>query len=188
MWYSVDANGFRWDELINLYRISDLRERSYRDDLFRFTNFYSAVCYAILGVTLSGFISLYGKGLILLALLFGPILTFAMCALGLRVTGRIYQRIVEEISTKAKLENILGLDKPLSITQFMGKEAIWPQDECILPPRHAKRRVREQNSADFIATSAKGGFYRDNRMYFGLIAIFSVLLAITIVVTAIINR
>jgi hypothetical protein len=188
MWYTIDQNGFRWDELINIYRISDSRERSYREDLFRFTNFYSAVCYAILGVTLSGFVSLHSKGPIVLALLFGPVLTFFMCILGLRVTGRIYQRIVEEISTKAKLENLLGFDKPLAVSQFMGKEAIWPQDDCILPPRHAARRMREQSSAEFIATSAKGGFYRDNRMYFGLIKIFAVLLAITIIVTAIASK
>ena len=180
MWYKVDPNGFRNDELLRLYQIVDVRERSYRDDLFRFTNFYSAVCYAILGITLSGFISLHDKGWISIALLFGPILTLCMCLLGMRVTGRIYHRIVEEISTKAKLENLLGLDKPLTITQFLGKEPCWPKDEALLPPRHAERRWREDNSAQFIAGASRSGFYRDNRLYFILIGIFSVLLGLSI--------
>lgn len=182
MWYKTDPEGLKWEEVIALYKIVDQRERAFREDLFHFTNFYSAVCYAILAVTLSGFLSLYGKGSVILALLFGPALTLAMCVLGIRVTSRIYRRIIEEISTKAKLENVLGLDSPLRIAQYLGEKPIWEEDSSILSPRHAQRRLRQNGSAGFIDTAAKSGFYKDNRVYFGLIAISSILLTIAIIV------
>lgn len=188
MWYSIDNNGFKWNEILDLYRIVEQREQAFREQLFRFTNFYAAVCYAILGVTLSGFFSLYSHGAIVLCLLFGPLLTLCMCFLGLRVTSRIYHRIVEEISVKAKIENALGLDRPIPITQFMGKDPVWPQDESLLPPRHTQRRFQNTNSASFIESSAHKGFYRDNRLYFWLIGAFSILMGLAILLNGILAK
>lgn len=184
MWYAKNPEGFERDELLSLYRVVDQRERAFREDLFRFTNFYSAVCFAILGITLSGFVNLYKQGLILLALSFGPALTLCMCYLGLAVTGRIYHRIVEEISVKAKLENALGLDRPLQVKEYLGEKNIWEQDNCLLAPRHATRRTQDPCSDDFIKASGVKGFARDNRFYFGIIAAFSVLLEGVILVTS----
>lgn len=180
MWYKEEPEGLKRDELLELYILVERRERSFREDLFRFTNFYSAVCYAILAVTLSGFMSLYDRGPVIFCLAFGPTLTLCMCFLGIRVTGRIYRRIIEEISSKAKLENALGLDRPLSIAQYLGNSRIWSDDECLLPSRHAKRRMRENTSEKFIEQAARGGFKRDNFVYFALIGVFSVLLGIAI--------
>ena len=139
MWYTKDPNGFHRDELLHLYKIYDQREKSFRDDLFRFTNFYSAVCYAILAMTLSGFVSFYGKGMILLWLLLGPTLTFCMCLLGVRVTRRIYHRIMKELSVKIKIENILGLDGPIPVEQFLGKVETWAEDNALLPTRYTEK-------------------------------------------------
>ena len=186
MWYAIDADGFNREELLGLYRLVEQRERAFREDLFRFTNFYSAVCYAILAMTLSGFVSLYGKGPILLSLLLGPALTLLMCLLGIRVTTRIYLRVVREISIKIKIENALGLDRQIRLGRFCGEKTLWEQDQALLPGRHIIKRGEHQNSQTFIDASVKGGFSRDNRTYFAIIGFFSVILAIVIAVTSLI--
>lgn len=187
MWYTIDTtNGYDRKELISLYEIYEKRERGLREDLYRFTNFYSAVCYAILAATLSGVVSLYNKPIVI-GLLFGPILTLFMCFLGIRVTKRIYKRIMYELSVKIKLENILGFDKPLLVAKFLGQEKVWENDQGLLPWRHAEKRQEHNNSKDFISSLAKSGFYMDNFIYFGLIAIFSFALGITIIVLHFVN-
>lgn len=187
MWYKEDPNGYTWNELITLYQIVDKREMGFREDLYRFTHFYSAVCYAILAVTLSGFVTLYTKGqagLILMTLLMGPFLTLCMCILGIRVTSHIYKRILKEISVKAKLENALGLDNKIPINKFMGKSPIWTEDESFLSKRHAEKRLKDSNSDAFVNSLRKSGFHRNNRAYFGIIAIFSLILSILIILSS----
>lgn len=180
MWYVQDPKGFRQDELLELYKIVEKRERGFREDLFRFTNFYSAVCYAILALTFSGFISLYSKGMVTLCLILGPLMTLWMCLLGLRVTKSIYRRIMREVSMKAKLENALGLDRAMLISEFLGEKAIWQNDTSLIPNRHAEKRLACPTSDDFIESFMKSGFYRDNHTYFTIIACFSVILAVAI--------
>ena len=187
MWYVIDPDGFNRDELLALYKLVENRERAFREDLFRFTNFYSAVCYAILAVTLSGFISLHDKGPILLCLIIGPVLTLLMCLLGIQVTSRIYQRVVREISIKVKIENALGLDQQIHLSRFSGKKIQWEQDEALLPNRHVAKRSEYQDSRTFIDSTARGGFSRDNRTYFAIIGLFSIILAIIIVATNLIS-
>lgn len=182
MWHHQDPDGFQREELLQLYTLLEGREKAFRDDLFRFTNFYSAVCYAILGVTLSGLVTLYSKGTILLVLVTGPFLALSVCWLAVRATGDIYRRILEEVAMKAKVENALGLDCSLPVQQFLGTQVIWPEDQCVMPTRHAARRLKEQSSHAFVKNSAVGGIYRENRFYFGIIALASILLSGVIVV------
>ena len=176
-----NPDGFSSKELLTLYRLVDQREKSFREDLFRFTNFYSAVCYVILAMTLSGILSLYSKGPSILILIFGPAFTLCMCYLGFRVTSRFYRRIIEEISVKVKVENALGLDSAIPLTEFLAEKSVWEKDESFLPERLAKRRFRDEGSSDFIHSACKGSLYRDNRMFFGLIALFSIILLIVII-------
>ncbi len=184
MWYQVNPKGFSYEHLLELYRILDQREQSFREDLFRFTNFYSAVCLAILGITLSGFLALYSKGSVSLFLLLGPAFSLGMCLLGLRVTGQIFRRINEEISTKAKLENILGLDRSIMVNEFLGEKPAWPEDNTFLPARHAARRFDEPSTQAFFKSGSKtkGGFNTNNKLYFGMIGAFSIVLMLVIVV------
>lgn len=186
MWYKIDKEGFSREELIRLYSVVETRTRGFREDLFRFTNFYSAVCFAILGITLSGFVNFYGKGFPVLFFLFGPITTIMMCFLGLRVTNQIYRRIQQETSMKAKIENALGLDQAMPVTKFYGEKVIWENDDSLIPTRHAERRFLEADSSHFVDAGSrkKGGVNKNNKLYFGIIGAVSVLLIVTIIVFA----
>jgi hypothetical protein len=181
MWYIQSTEGFTRDELLKLYKFSENREKAYRDELYRFVNFYSAVCYAVLGLTLSGFYAIYTqKGNTSLLLLFGPMLAFLICALGIRVAFRTYNRIIEEISVKAKLEHLLGLDQPIRVMEIPNNTPIWTEDSSLISTRHAKRRCEESNSDTFIVTSSQRGLYREIRIYFGIIAFFTLVLTVII--------
>lgn len=181
MWYVQNPTGFTREELLKLYTLVEEREKSFREELYRFVNFYSAVCYAVLGLTLSGLFTLYAqKGRVSLLLLFGPALAVIICMLGLRVTARTYRRIIEEISYKAKLEHLLGLDGTIPVQECLGTTLIWPDDQSLIAGRHAQRRYQETGSGSFIEASAKRGLYKDIRWYFGLIGAFSVLLGLVI--------
>jgi len=184
MWHRQDPEGLSREDLLHLYQLVENREKAFRDDLFRFTNFYSAVCYAILAGTISGLITFHTKGAILMALLLGPILTFSVCVLAIRATGDIYKRIIEEVAVKAKLENALGLDCCLAVKEFQGTHTIWKEDTSLIPTRHAKRRLREEASEAFVKKSAVGGVYKENRFYFRMIGFFSLVLAAAVVYIA----
>lgn len=181
MWYVQKEDGFTREELLKLYTLVENREKNFRDELYRFVNFYSAVCYAVLGLTLSGVFTLYAqRGRVSLLLLFGPVLAVLICFLGLRVISRTYRRIIEEIAYKAKLEHLLGLDGALPVQECLGTQTPWPEDEAVISTRHAQRRNDEVRSVDFIAASSKRSLARDLKWYFGLIGTFSFLLAIVI--------
>ncbi|WP_372370863.1 hypothetical protein [Candidatus Uabimicrobium sp. HlEnr_7] len=186
MWYKIDKGGFSKEELIRLYSVIETRTRGFREDLFRFTNFYSAVCFAILGITLSGFVNSYDKGFPVLFFLFGPITTIFMCFLGLRVTNQIYRRIQQETSMKAKIENALGLDQEIPLVRFYGSKTIWEEDNSVIPTRHAERRFLEPDSSGFVDAGSrkKGGVNKNNKLYFGIIGLVSIILIITIVAFA----
>lgn len=182
MWYCQSESGFSREQILKLYELVEGREKSFREELYRFVNFYSAVCYAVLGLTLSGVFTLYAqKGRVSLLLLFGPVLSTMICVLGVRVASRTYRKIIEEISYKAKLEHLLGLDGALPVTECLGVTPVWSGDQSLLSTRYAKRRLEESNSVDFIAKSSKRGLFLDIRMYFGLIGAFSVILGVVIV-------
>ncbi len=182
MWYLQKEDGFTRENILKLYELVESREKSFREELYRFVNFYSAVCYAVLGLTLSGVFTLYAqKGRVSLLLLLGPILSTMICGLGIRVASRTYRKIIEEISYKAKLEHLLGLDGPVPVQECLGVQPVWVEDESLLSTRHAKRRLEESNSVDFVNKSSRRGLFRDIRVYFGLIGGFSVLLAVVII-------
>jgi hypothetical protein len=183
MWYVQKEDGFTREELLKLYILVENREKNFRDDLYRFVNFYSAVCYAVLGLTLSGVFTLYAqKGRVSLLLLFGPILAVLICFLGLRVVSRTYRRIMEEIAYKAKLEHLLGLDGVIPVQECLGEGTPWQEDAAVISTRHANRRNDEASSTAFVNASSKRGIARDLRLYFGLIGLFSFLLVAVIVV------
>ncbi len=173
LWYQiVEREGWERGELLQLYQIVEAREKSFRDELFRFVNFYSAVCYAILALTISGFVSYYlQKNKISLIFLFGPLTTLLICYMAIRVTRKTYWRIMEETSTKIKLEHLLGLDTKLPLASEITPKPIWPEDRALLPPRHTQRRQRDNFSGDFISDTARRGIYREIKYFFGLIAL-----------------
>ena len=182
MWYEEKSDGFSRSELLKLYQFVEGREKAFREELYRFVNFYSAVCYAVLGLTLSGFFAMYSKnGKTSLFLLFGPFLALIVCILGIRVASRTYRRIIEEVSTKAKLEHLLGLDGKIAVLTCEGDSPIWTEDQALISTRHAKRRLEEKNSKDFIKKSSRRGLFREIRLYFGSLALFTILLSAVII-------
>ena len=182
-WFrSGESGGWKRDELLTLYQIVEAREKSFRDELFRFVNFYSAVCYAILALTISGFVSYFlQKGKISLIFLIGPIITLFICAMAIRVTRKNYRRIMEDTSTKIKLEHLLGLDCQLPLSYELSSSPIWPKDKGLLPPRHTERRYREDFSGDFIRDTASRGMYREIRYFFGVIIVLCLAMVFTFI-------
>ncbi len=180
-WFHSNPNGWSREELLQLYQLIDNREKNFREELFRFINFYSAVCYAILGLTISGAASFYiNKGKISLFFIFGPVLTLIICYLAIRVTKKTYHRIMEEVSVKIKLEHLLGLDSKIAVQYLSVGKPVWPKDRALLPPRHWKRRFKEDFSGDFIRDTAPRGLFREIKNFFLLIAILCIILAAAI--------
>ncbi|MEM1010373.1 MAG: hypothetical protein AAGJ35_15375 [Myxococcota bacterium] len=183
MWYVQDDAGFTREQLLKLYTCIEEREKSYREELYKFVNFYSAVCYAVLGLTLSGGFTLYTqKGKVTLLLLFGPVVALLMCGLALRVTARTYRRIISEVGYKAKLEHLMGLDAPLAVREVPTGKPIWSEDQAVIATKHFNRRFQEDNTQAFVDKSSRRGLYAEIRNYFLLIGAVTFGIAITLVV------
>ena len=113
----------------------------------------------------------------------GPVLLFAVAANAIAGTHRLYQRFIEAITMRAKIEQELGLTRKLS-GDTDEVDCYWPS-EPLVPPRHIESRKMYDTSTAFIREVSKKGYRRITWRLFRGVQWLSVLMFIGLVAIAI---
>jgi hypothetical protein len=92
------------------------------------------------------------------ALCVGPILIYAISNIGRDACLRFYQRYLESVSSRAKLEQDLGLTAPRPEAEA-DADRYWAA-EPVIAPRHVTSRKQHRSSEDFIKSNMRRGFHR----------------------------
>ena len=145
------------DELLNIYELIVGEEHYFLEAHQIRVAFYTKIVLGIVAVTVAG-VFLASQWYHFAALCAGPILTYAISNIARDACFRFYQRFLETITTRAKIEQNLGMTQPQP-EQAGAEDAYWPA-EPLVAARHVTSRKRYRSSEIFIVSSMKKGFHR----------------------------
>ncbi len=136
-----------------------LLELSIKEEQYYLSNFHkelsllwSIVSAIVAGLTLGLFKVQKPEHFLFLILV--PILLFVILNYTKKVLFRSYQRFLECISNRAKIEQLLGLHK----TDTMNEKQYW-LNEPLIPTRYIESRSNFSSSSEFISHYSKKGVY-----------------------------
>ena len=165
-------------DLLKLLELAGKEELAFLDAHQRRVQFYASLISAVLGATIAGTIK--GRGPLDFALLVaGPVLMVALSALAVGGTRRLYQRFLEAVVVRAKIEQCLGFTHPTNAAQG----SYW-SSESLLAPRHLKARAAYATSQQFVDAHINAGYHRFTRGLFLAFGAVGVALGVTLVVLA----
>lgn len=150
------------DKSINLEKLLEIEikeEQHFLEAHQKRVAFYSSILSAILAATIAGAMKAT-SGIHYTLLLAGPVLIFAIAHIARDGTFRIYQRFLEAVTIRAKIEQVIGLTKPIS---ELSHDAEYWVDEPFIPSRHMQARRKENSTEDFIEASKRLGYHRSTR-------------------------
>lgn len=140
--------------------------------------FYSSLISAILAATVAGAMRAEEASHYFL-LLVGPGLVVVLSVIAVQGTFRFYQRFLEAVTQKGKLEQALHLHEPVENEN----EQYW-KGEPLLAIRHLDARKAFPSSQEFIHRHRHAGYQRYTRILFFAFGLSGVYLAILLIVKA----
>ncbi len=144
------------EELLKLYELVINEEHYFLDAHQNRVAFYSGILSVLVAGTVAGFFQA-SEWYHLVFLCVGPVLIFVVSTIAIDGTFRIYQRFLEAITIRAKIEQELSLTKKHSVnTNVSG--SYW-QSEPIIPLRHIKSREDYESSNAFIKNHETKGYH-----------------------------
>lgn len=165
-------------DLHNIYESNFKEEQFLLETHQKRFAFFSSICTAIFAGTIAG--ALKSDQLFhYFLLLIGPILIFLISHVGEQGTKRLYQRILENLTVRAKLEASLGLTKEISDDV----STPWP-GESFIPSRHLESRANYNSSADFVEKQLDLGYQEAINRTFKCVKFASIVLAISLISVA----
>ncbi len=142
------------EELLKLYELAINEEHCYLDAHQKRIDFYTSILSALLtgtGIGLFQASEWYHFAFLCIA----PVLIFAVSSIAIQGTFRVYQRLLETITVRAKIEQELGLTS----RQPSGAEDLdyyW-RSEPIIPHRHIESRKKYESSKAFLDANVTKG-------------------------------
>lgn len=118
--------------------------------------FFSGILSALLTATGAGFLQA-SEWYHFAFLCVGPILICAISEIAIRGTSRMYRRLLETITVRAKIEQELGLTRP-EPGAASTPDSYW-QLEPLIPQRPLDDRRESESSDDFIKTRRPKGYH-----------------------------
>lgn len=115
----------------------------------------------------------------------GPIISALLAIFGRRSVLRSHDAILKAVTVRAKLDQQLGLTKPLAIPE--GEQDMYWDGEPLITPRHIKSRKDHKSSDDFIRSGSTGGDRITVKWFFGTIITFSVLMLLSLLVLSVVQ-
>jgi hypothetical protein len=143
--------------------------------------FYTSFISAILAVTIAGVLEA-ADSIHYAILVTGPLTVFAISVIALDGTYRFYQRFLEAVTIRAKLEQAIGITDADVIPK--NPPGYW-KEEPVVPPRHLDARLSISSSSDFINQHKFLGYQRATRRLFRFFQAVSILLGLTLIALAI---
>lgn len=191
-WYSENSQTkLSKEELLKLYDIYVREELGHLDFFYKYRNYYSTVLLALLA-TNSGILLQFYLSKILIVTTVVPISIVVLSYFGTKSIDRYYRRFLEAVVFIAKIENLLGLDKPISseldrplpTSPEPGKPAahLYRSDRQFTVERYIRSRFqnRFQTSEKFMQEMMKKG---DNQWAHRTFSFFMLAGSVLVVIT-----
>jgi len=144
------------ERLLKLYELAINEEYEFLDAHQHRIAFYSGIVSALVAGTVVGLFQA-SEWYHLAILCVGPVLIVAVSAVAIPGTFRLYQRFLEAVTVRAKIEQKLGLTKKHSADDTV-TDSFW-QSEPIVPQRHIESRKECATSDAFIRKYSKRGYH-----------------------------
>jgi len=161
------------EAMLAALRLISEEERYYMDLYHRQLTFFWGGIGLALGATTAGFINASEKQ-DYWAILVGPLVAMLLLTSLSASLRRCYQRFLECIASRAKIESRLGFD------QTSPSQALWP-NEGIVHSRHFESRLAIDSSASFVDRAMGSGLLGTHR--FLLRGLFVVMLAASVAIS-----
>lgn len=146
------------DQLLKLYDLVVREVHYYLDAHQARVAFYAKVVLILICVTVAGVLAA-SQWYHFAALCAGPVLTYAVSNLARDACFRFYQRFLEAVTYRAKIEQDLGLTQPRPEEQSAADaDAFWAA-EPLIAPRHVTSCKRYVSSEEFIRSNMRRGFH-----------------------------
>lgn len=170
------------DELLKLLEISISEQHFYVEAHHKRIDFYSGLVLALFTGTAFGIYNA-SEPIHYIYLIIVPILIFAFSIIAIKGTGRIYQRLLESITIRAKIEQMLGfVDNPLPSNEV--NQYYWGL-EPLIPNRHIESRTKFESSQAFITQHKSEGLQKWATVLFRVFQFTSIALAILLIYFAV---
>jgi len=148
------------EKLWKLYEQNLDEERYYLTKHYMYLNLYIGLLSALVTAMGVGFLSAR-EWYHFLLLCVVPVLVIKISDVGKENAFRAYQRFMETISVRAKLESDLGLLEPRAISGNDGKvQQNWWESEPLVDTRYLASRARYSSSRDFVTGESRKGAQR----------------------------
>lgn len=144
--------------------------------------FYTGLITGLIAATFGGLLNVKND-LHYYALLVGPILIIIISSFAIRGTFRMYQRYLEAITQRAKIEQKLGL----TLKNEIFKENDYWQKEAIISQRHILNRKKFESSELFISHFSKLGYHKSTVNLFKTFMFIGILSVIGLIIFSLIN-
>ena len=144
------------DRLLKIYELIINEEHHYIKTHQSVISFYSGIITALVAGIVVGVFQAsewYHLGFLCV----GPLLIFVVSTIAIRGTFRAYQRFLEAITIRAKIEQELGLTMQRS--KNTNRTDLYWQSEPIIPICHIESRKRYKSSDAFITDLSKKGYH-----------------------------
>ena len=146
-------------ELLELYKSTIDEEHFYLEAHQKRANFFTGIISTLIGVSIFGLIQLSvdtnSVWYHFIILLFVPLLIVIISEIGKKGTFRFYQRFIETVTVRAKIEHELGFTNNRLVTP---KSKDWWKFEQIIPPRHLEKRSDYNSSEEFVKDKKHSGY------------------------------
>ena len=149
-----------WPELMRLLELTHAEEQYYLEAQQKRVAFYSSLVSAVLAATIGGAMNA-SEPLHFFLLTIGPLLVFTLSEIALDGTFRLYQRFLEAITIRAKLEQALNLTLPQHAPK---REHCYWTGESLIPDRHRESRLEMGSSNEFIDRMKHKGYQQITRL------------------------
>lgn len=153
------------EKLLKLYELAINEEHHFLDAHQARVAFFSGILSALFAGTAAGLFQA-SEWYHFAILCIGPVLIFVVSRIAIDGTFRLYQRFLEAVTVRAKIEQELGLTKRRS-GNADATDSYW-QPEPIIPLRHIESRKRYKSSDAFVTGYSTKGYHRWTvRLYYG---------------------
>jgi hypothetical protein len=145
-----------YEKLLKLYELAINEEHHFLDAHQNRIAFFSGILSALIAGTVAGLFHT-SEWYHLAILCVGPVLIFVVSKIAIDGTFRLYQRFLEAVTIRAKIEQELGLTKKHSVNSN-ATNSYW-QSEPIIPLRHIESRKDYKSSDSFIREHSRKGYH-----------------------------
>lgn len=173
-WLSENGKKIGESILIRLYEIHEKQFRAHLDLHYKNRNYYMTLISALLATFVAGVLQFH-KEVLSFILLIIPISVVLLSELAKKTMDRYYLSFLESVVIMAKIEHMLGLDKPVKSHKSKSSKILWSKDEQFVLDRWVKGRYEYDSSEQFVNERMRMG---DNRYAHWVFTILEVIAGI----------